>query len=84
MSTPKSSKFAGIFNQPPEPELPAERVEKPAPTVVIGPALPTAMNFKLSREHSEALRLAQFTTGKTKQQIVAEALDAWIERYTSK
>lgn len=93
MSTPKS-KFAGLVGQinQPDPQAAAaapERVEKalpsaPAPPVApAGPPLPTAMNFKLSTEQAKALRLVQFETGKTKQQVVSEALDEWIKRYTS-
>jgi hypothetical protein len=83
------SKFAGIFGQadsatadPP----PVERVEKTPPStplpepIAASVSRPNSMNFKLSREQSEALALHRFRTGRQKQAIVSEALDMWLAK----
>lgn len=74
-----------IEKTPEPPTPPALRPARPASTVVPalppGPALPTGMNFKLSPRHAEALRQMQFRTGKTKQRILEESLDMWMDKY---
>lgn len=44
------------------------------------PSAPAAMNFKLNREASLALRAHHFKTGRSKQAIVEEALNQWLSR----
>lgn len=46
------------------------------------PSAPAAMNFKLTREASLALRAHHFKTGRSKQAIVEEALNQWLSRNT--
>ncbi len=61
-------------------ETPAPRgaiAPVPAPPLPRGPA---GMNFKLAPDASAALRMHQFRTGRTKQAIVEEALNQWLER----
>jgi hypothetical protein len=61
-------------------ETPAPRGAKapaPAPPLPQGPA---GMNFKLAPDASAALRMHQFRTGRTKQAIVEEALNQWLDR----
>jgi hypothetical protein len=59
------------------PTSPDAQAPKPAPALPKGPA---GMNFKLPSDASAALRMHQFRTGRTKQAIVEEALNQWLER----
>lgn len=65
----------------PRPSSPVPSGPTAVPVLSPGPALPTGMNFKLSPRHAEALRQMQFRTGKTKQRILEESLDIWINKY---
>jgi len=66
----------------PEPAVQdAARVVVSSEVPALAPVAPAAMNFKLSTDASTALRVHQFKTGRTKQAIVEEALNQWLERY---
>ena len=65
----------------PRPPSPVPSGPTVVPVLSPGPALPTGMNFKLSPRHAEALRQMQFRTGKTKQRILEETLDLWIDKH---
>lgn len=69
------------------PSAPAlsETLKHQAPDVTrqsddVTPKNPAAMNFKLTPEASRALRAHHFKTGRSKQAIVEEALNQWLER----
>ncbi|MDO9712482.1 hypothetical protein [Paracraurococcus lichenis] len=82
MSTPKS-KFANLVGQiaQPEPEAAPERVEKvSSPTEVTPPAIEprTAMTYRPRVVTHERLRKISFETRRSMQELVDEAVEAWL------